>query len=152
MTSEQRNQEQVDRHAIADLKARYVDAADGGWTGEPAHDGETIASLFVEDGVWEAGELGQGRGHAGIRAYFAGAVEDFPLVFHHASSARIDVRGDEASGRWHVMVPMIDKGVSKLLVGVYDDRFLRTSDGWRFEQLRFTPSAIIDLPGDWQVF
>ena len=82
MTSEDRLQLQEDRHAIADLKARYVDAADGGWTGEPAHDGDTIASLFVEDGVWAAGEMGQGVGHAGIRAYFAGAVEDFPLVFH----------------------------------------------------------------------
>ena len=51
MTSEDRLQLQEDRHAIADLKARYVDAADGGWTGEPAHDGDTIASLFVEDGV-----------------------------------------------------------------------------------------------------
>ena len=82
MTSEDRLQLQEDRHAIADLKARYVDAADGGWTGEPAHDGDTIASLFVEDGVWSGGEMGQGVGHAGIRAYFAGAVEDFPLVFH----------------------------------------------------------------------
>lgn len=151
MTSEGRGAEALDRNAISDLKARYVDAADGGWTGEPAHDGETIASLFVEDGVWDAGEMGQGVGRDGIRAYFEGAVEDFPLVFHHASSARIDVQGDEASGRWHVMVPMVEKGVSKLLVGIYDDRFVRTPEGWRFKVLHFTPAAIMDLPGDWQV-
>ncbi len=149
MTSEERLQLQEDRHAIADLKARYVDAADGGWTGEPAHDGDTIASLFVEEGIWDAGEMGQGVGHAGIRAYFAAAVEDFPLVFHHASSARIHVEGDQASGRWHVMVPMIDKGVSKLLVGIYDDLFVRTPKGWKFKELRFTPASIIDLPAAW---
>jgi hypothetical protein len=150
MTTDEMLRRQEDRHAIADLKARYVDAADGGWTGEPAHDGETIASLFVEDGVWEAGAMGRGVGHAGIRAYFAGAVEDFPLVFHHVSSARIAVEGDRANGRWHVMVPMIDKGVSKLLIGIYDDRFVRTAEGWKFERLRFTPASILELPGDWQ--
>jgi len=151
MTSDEFSQPQEDRHAIADLKARYVDAADGGWTGEPAHDGDAIASLFVEDGVWDAGEMGQGVGHAGIRAYFAGAVDDFPMVFHHTSSARIHVDGDEASGRWHVMVPLIDKGVSKLMVGIYDDRFVRTAEGWRFQSLNFTPASIVDLPAGWTV-
>jgi hypothetical protein len=150
MTPDTRLQRLEDRCAIADLKARYVDAADGGWTGEPAHDGDTIASLFVEDGVWDAGEMGRGVGHAGIRAYFA-AVEDFPLVFHHTSSARIHVEGDEASGRWHVMVPLIDEGVSKLLIGIYDDRFVRTPEGWKFKELRFTPASTIDLPTGWQV-
>jgi len=149
MTSE--TQIQQDRHAIADLKSRYVDAADGGWTGEPAHDGDTIASLFVEKGIWSAGSMGEGVGHDGIRAYFAGAIEDFPLVFHHTSSARIEVEGDEARGRWHVMVPMIEKGVSKLLIGIYDDRFVRTPEGWKFTEIRFTPASIIDLPGGWTV-
>ena len=151
MTDEERFRLQEDRHAIADLKTRYVDAADGGWTGEPAHDGDTIASLFVEDGTWSAGEMGEGVGHAGIRAYFAGAVEDFPLVFHHTSSARIEVEGDHATGRWHVMVPMIDKGVSKMLIGVYDDRFVRTTEGWKFQELRFKPASIIELSGSWSV-
>jgi hypothetical protein len=151
MTSEDRIRRQEDRHAIANLKARYIDAADGGWTGEPAHDGDTIASLFVEDGVWDAGDMGRGVGHAGIRAFFAGAIDDFPLVFHHTSSSRVEVEGDEATGRWHVMVPMIDKGVSKLLIGIYDDQFQRTPAGWKFRSLRFTPASIIDLPNAWQV-
>jgi hypothetical protein len=150
MTSETRLQRLEDRQAIANLKARYVDAADGGWTGERAHDGDTIASLFVEDGVWDAGEMGRGVGHAGIRAYFA-AVDGFPLVFHHTSSARILVEGDLARGRWHVMVPLIDDGVSKLLIGIYDDRFVRTPEGWKFVELRFTPASTIDLPAGWQV-
>ena len=137
---------------IANLKARYVDAADGGWTGERAHKGDVIASLFVAEGVWDADDMGQGVGHEGIRAYFAGAVEDFPMVFHHTSSPRIQVEGDEAKGRWHVMVPMIDKGVSKILIGIYDDEFVRTPDGWRFKRLHFAPAGLADLPEGWQVF
>ena len=140
-----------DRAEIANLKARYVDAADGGWTGESAHQGEMIASLFVSDGVWDGGEMGRATGHAEIRSYFAGAVEDFPLVFHHTSSPRIHVEGDTGRGRWHVLVPMIDKGVSKVLIGIYDDEFVRTPDGWRFQRLRFTPAGIVDLPAGWQV-
>ena len=152
MDGEARVSELADAVEIANLKARYVDAADGGWTGERAHKGEVIAELFVADGVWDAGEMGQGVGHEGIRRYFAGAVEDFPLVFHHTSSPRIQVEGDEARGRWHVMVPMIDKGVSKLLIGIYDDHFVRTREGWRFQRLHFTPAGLVDLPAGWQVF
>ena len=152
MAREDRLSELADVAEIANLKARYVDAADGGWTGERAHEGERVAELFVPDGVWDAGEMGQGVGHEGIRAYFAGAVEDFPMVFHHTSSPRIEVEGDEARGRWHVMVPMIDKGVSKLLIGNNDDQFVRTSQGWRFRKLHFTPAGLVDLPAGWQVF
>ena len=57
----------------------------------------------------------------------------------------------DANGRWHVLVPMIDKGVSKVLIGIYDDEFVRTPDGWRFQRLRFTPAGIVDLPAGWQV-
>ena len=152
MTEEGRASQLEDVAAIANLKARYVDAADGGWTGERAHKGEVIAELFVADGVWDAGEMGQGVGHEGIRQFFAGAVEDFPLVFHHTSSPRIHVEGDEAHGRWHVMVPTIDKGVSKLLIGIYDDPFVRPPEGWRFQRLSFTPAGLVDLPAGWQVF
>jgi len=152
MAREDRLSELADVAEIANLKARYVDAADGGWTGERAHEGERVAELFVPDGVWDAGEMGQGVGHEGIRAYFAGAVEDFPLVFHHTSSPRIEVEGDEARGRWHVMVPMIDKGVSKLLIGIYDDQFVRTPEGWRFRRLHFTPAGLVELPAGLEVF
>jgi len=49
MTSETRLQLHEDRNEIANLKARYVDAADGGWTGETAHDGDAVAALFEKE-------------------------------------------------------------------------------------------------------
>jgi hypothetical protein len=66
--------------------------------------------------------------------------------------AHVRVQGDEASGRWHVMVAMVDAGVSKLLVGLYDDRLVRTANGWRFKELRFIPASIIELPTGWKIF
>ena len=140
-----------DYQAIANLKAAYISAADGGWTGEPPHDGEGIAQLFVEGGCWEAGDMGTAQGHDEIRSFFANAIEAFPMVFHHASSPHIEVEGDEARGQWHVMVPMIEGNQSKLLIGIYQDDFVRTETGWRFKRLSFSRSATIDLPKGWQV-
>ncbi len=141
-----------DIQAIASLKGRYVEAADGGWTGKPPHDADGVCALFVPDGVWEAGELGGGNGHEGIHAYFSGAGEDTPMVFHHTGSPEIHVDGDRAHGSWHVIVPLIQSGVSRVLVGIYNDDFVRTPDGWRFQRLHFTPAAMIDLPTDWKPF
>jgi len=50
------------------------------------------------------------------------------------------------------MVAMVDAGVSKLLVGLYDDRLVRTANGWRFKELRFIPASIIELPAGWKIF
>jgi len=139
-----------DYQAIANLKAAYIDAADGGWTGEPPHDGEAIAQLFVQDGCWDAGEIGKAEGREEIRSFFEKAIEAFPMVFHHTSSPRIEVEGDAARGQWHVMVPMIDRDQPKLLIGIYEDDFVRTEGGWRFKRLSFTRSATLDLPNGWR--
>ena len=116
MSEQARLQELEDIQAITRLKARYVHAADGGWTDKPPHDAEGVASLFVPDGVWDGGRFGRGEGHDGIRAYFQGAIETTPMVFHHTSSPDIQVDGDTATGSWHVVVPMIQAGVSSVLV------------------------------------
>ena len=143
-------QELLDVQEITRLKARYVHAADGGWTGKPPHDAEGVASLFVPDGVWDGGAFGRGEGHEGIRAYFAGAIDHTPMVFHHTSSPDIRVDGDRATGSWHVVVPMIQDETSRVLFGIYHDEFVRTDEGWKFERLRFQPAGIIDLPADWK--
>jgi len=50
------------------------------------------------------------------------------------------------------MVAMVDAGVSKLLVGLYDDRLVRAAKGWRFKELRFIPASIVELPAGWKIF
>ena len=152
MSEQARLQELEDIQAITRLKARYVHAADGGWTDKPPHDAEGVASLFVPDGVWDGGRFGRGEGHDGIRAYFQGAIETTPMVFHHTSSPDIQVDGDTATGSWHVVVPMIQAGVSSVLVGIYHDEFVRTAEGWKFKRLRFQPANMIDLPSSWKPF
>ena len=73
-------------------------------------------------------------------------------MFHHTRSPEIRVDGDRAHGSWHVVVPMIQSGTSRVLVGIYRDDFVRTPEGWKFERLHFTPTAMIELPAHWKPF
>jgi SnoaL-like domain len=95
MTVEQRLQILEDIQAITELKASYCNAADGGWD-RPSHDADKVASLFVEGGVWDAGEIGRGEGREAIRALFNG-FKRFPFAFHRVSNPVIKVQGDTAT-------------------------------------------------------
>lgn len=138
-----------DVQAIEKLKACYADAVDGGWTGVRAHDADAVLALFVEDGEWDSGAFGGGKGHDGIRAFMETGDAIMPFAFHHITSPRIDVDGDRATGRWHAILAVTVEDGAKLHVGVYEDRFRRTPGGWRFERLSFTLAATTDLPGAW---
>jgi len=147
-----------DIHEIQTLKARYADAVDGGWTGVTPHDADAVIELFVPDGAWDSGAFGGGKGHAGIREYMLTGAAIMPFAFHHISNPLIEVDGDRATARWHAMLAVSvreqaqSQEQAKLHVGVYDDRMVRTPDGWRFELLRFTLAATTDLPVAWTRF
>ena len=50
---ERRLQRLEDIEEISKLKARYCNFVDGGWD-RPTHDYDGVASIFTDDGVWEA--------------------------------------------------------------------------------------------------
>ena len=141
-----------DIHEIERLKARYADAVDGGWTGVTPHDADAVLALFTEEGVWDSGAFGGGQGHSEIRAFMATGAALMPFAFHHISNPLIEVDGDRATARWHALLAVSAETQAKLHVGIYDDRLVRTADGWRFELLRFTLAASTDLPADWTLF
>ena len=141
-----------DVHEIEKLKARYADAVDGGWTGTKAHDPDAVVALFVPDGVWDSGDYGGGEGHDGIRAFMAAGEAIMPFAFHHITNPRIEVDGDRATARWHALLAVTLEGHAELQTGIYDDVLVRTSEGWRFERLRFTLAASTSLPETWKTF
>jgi ketosteroid isomerase-like protein len=137
MTLEQRVQQQEDILAISELKADYCNAADGGWD-RPTHDYDTVASLFVEDGVWDGGKDLRGEGQDGIRALFK-SFQAWPFAFHRITNPVVKVDGDTATGEWHVQVGItFDNKKSVWLGGIYNDQFVRTADGWKFQELKVT--------------
>jgi uncharacterized protein (TIGR02246 family) len=150
MSIEQRLQALEDVQAIAELKAAYCNAADGGWD-RPTHDGAKVAALFTEDGVWDAGGTGVGRGRDGIRELFD-KFKAAPLAFHRISNPIIKVTGDTATGEWHVLVPItFTEERSVFIGGIYNDQFVRTRDGWRFKLLKFTRAFTSENPQGWKI-
>ncbi|MFK7898874.1 MAG: nuclear transport factor 2 family protein [Myxococcota bacterium] len=92
------------------------------------------------------------KGHDGIREYMQTGAAIMPFAFHHIANPLIEVDGDRATGKWHAMLAVSAEDQAKLHVGVYDDRLIRTAEGWRFELLRFTLAATTDLPVPWTLF
>lgn len=121
-----------DVQEIGQLKARYCEAADGGWD-RPTHDADTVASLFTADGVWNAGDFGSGEGREEIRAIFK-AYQRIPLAFHHVGNPIIKVHGDSATGEWHMLGAFIvDDNQALWIGGIYCDEFERSAEGWKFK-------------------
>lgn len=138
MTMEQQLQVLVDIQEITNLKASYCNAADCGWE-RPSNDADTIASLFVTDGVWDAGSFGKAEGREAIRQKFKADL--YPLGFHNISNPIVKVDGDTATGQWHVLAPCIYNPAdnqSIWIAGIYNDEFVRTPEGWKFKKLHVT--------------
>ena len=137
-----------DIQEITRLKTRYTIAADSN-AGRP-HSGNVVADLFVADGVWHIVPMGPPvTGRAAIKAHFDDAAL-IPFSYHHLGNPLIEVNGDRARGQWHVMVMFTAREVGRMWVaGNYDDEFVRTADGWRFQVLRCTADAMAPYGEGW---
>jgi hypothetical protein len=136
---------------ISRLKAAYCEAVDGGWD-RRTHRGEAVASLFVPDGVWDAGRVGgRGEGHAGI-VRIIDSFQRMPFALHRVSNPDIRVNGDEATGKWHVIAYLSQPdGTPVMFMGVYRDKFVRTQQGWRFKHLGGAAAYYTSLRDGWGV-
>ncbi len=132
-----------DIEAIARLKARYCQACDDD------HNPDKVAACFIPDGLWEGRNIGvHARGHEAIRRYIGG-VKDSGRIrtsAHIVTNPLITIDGDEAVGAWRLV--MLYTGVAPdgaeqfhRIIGFYEDRFVRTEDGWRFASLGVTVEA-----------
>ena len=126
-----------DLEAIRRLKARYARYCDAGY------DPEGIAGLFVEDGVWDGGDLfGRAEGTEEIKAHFRGASSRIPWALHFPLVPDIDISDDgtTATGTWYLWQPCtVNRStgpVGAWLVGTYRDRYVKVEGEWRFLELR----------------
>ncbi len=127
-----------DRNTIVNLKARYINACDGGWN-RFSHNADLVASLFTPDGVWQAENQPPAVGREAIRELFSSFSAEAPFVFHCITNPLIEVRGDRATGEWHLSEVFIDaQGVETWAGGIYTDTFERGHDGWLFKTMSVT--------------
>jgi len=119
----------VDRFEIEALRGEYTDAV-------MMRDYDRLASLFTEDGAVRMPHIKQEAvGREEIRAgveRLQGLLDCF-VQTTHAGTIRLE--GDNASGRAYLSeLVRFREGDSQLNYAVYHDRYLRTSDGWKFTE------------------
>lgn len=129
----------ADELAIRNLLAKLAEMADSG-------DLDDYIELFTEDASWGGGGQPQRTGHAEI---LAGARERRATglsgpgshTLHVLTTIGVELDGENASSRsvFHYYTNT-DTTPVLLIVGVYRDRFRRTSRGWKLS------ARVIDGP------
>ncbi len=117
----------ADRDAIRDLLARYTYEGDRGRVNE-------LAACFAPDGILEYPGA-RPAGPDAIAAALGSGTRDPRLTFvrHHITNPLIRVDGENATARSYFTV---HSDVGPDHSGTYDDRLVRTADGWRFAHRR----------------
>lgn len=135
--------------AIKQLKYRYCRYCDTGY------DADGVAGLFVEDGVWDGGEmLGRFAGRETIREAFAGFAKQIPFAAHMVTNPIITIEGDRAQGRWWLIEPLAAKKRDgavdgRWLVAEYEDEYVRRDGEWKFRTVRILAKFYAPHVEDW---
>lgn len=124
-----------DHEAIRALLARYNFAIDLG-------DADAWAGCFTETGTFECTGLpedsplaGRFEGRDALAAYARTHLGlNKGLARHWNWNLLIDGDGDEATMRCYLLALRAGQGpdVKMAATGIYEDRLVRTADGWRF--------------------
>jgi uncharacterized protein (TIGR02246 family) len=149
---ERRVQRLEDIHAINELKWQYSAYCDD------HYDPDGVASLFVEDGVWEASAFGRHVGRNAIRAFMAGISSTIVWAVHGITNPSVQIAADGASavGRWYSLVlatmTQVDDPAqfdSVVMTAAYRDELVKGAEGWRFKHLECSIHQISNLDRGW---
>lgn len=127
-------QDLSDRIEINDLIARYAHAVD-------ERNWDAMDALFTADAVIDYSELGGSSGSvAHTKAFLAEAMPRFSAFQHLSATSKIDLDGDKASAKTILFNPMVMDHEGKkqvFFIGLwYEDKLVRTPDGWRIAHRR----------------
>jgi hypothetical protein len=118
----------LDDHEIRHLAFRYCRALD-------TKDWALLDDVFVPDATAELGAPTLLTGIEEIRGRIRAALGLLDDSQHLVGNHEIDVDGDTATHRCYLQAQHIraaaDGGPNYLVGGRYDDRLVRTADGWR---------------------
>ena len=129
----------TDEQELLDVQRRYAAAYDNR---RPAD----FAAAFTHDGRLVLPDAQVIAGTEALTA-FAAAAAARPFRTHHfMSNQAVWVDGDRATGAAHVAaVSQLADDVRLLLIGRYDDRMQRTTDGWRLLERVISALSPTDL-------
>jgi ketosteroid isomerase-like protein len=119
----------ADRVEIEALRGEFTDAV-------MMRDYERLASLFTPDGAVRIPDIDEA---ACTREEIRSGIERLQAMWAvfvqqtHSGTIRLD--GDTATGRAHICeIGRMRDGRVHLNYATYHDRYLRTPDGWKFEE------------------
>jgi ketosteroid isomerase-like protein len=131
----------ADKEEIRDLARRYADCV---WRRAV----EEAVSLFAEDGSMDTGMGGPPiRGRAALLDSYKGmlAIDLQPFVHNHV----VDLDGDVATGRCYLDIRASAQGQSMIGSGFYQDAYVRTAEGWKFQSRKLTFRFFVPLQTGW---
>lgn len=126
-------QQIADRLEIEDVLTRYATAID-------TKNWQLLERCFTPDAVVDYTSVGGVRGSfPEIKEWLSSVLPHFPMTQHLVTNKTVAVDGDTAISRCALFNPMgmpDGKGGFELFFdgAYYDDKLVRTSDGWRIRE------------------
>jgi hypothetical protein len=136
MSIEARLQRLEDIEEIKQLKARYCAGCDDD------HNADIIASLFVEDGVWDTPGIARAEGRLAIHKLMT-SIRKRGIIrnsAHQVMNPIIEVDGDCATGRWRFLMMYtgnVGDGTTQAIrvLGWYREEYVRMEGRWYYQSL-----------------
>ncbi|WP_255197605.1 nuclear transport factor 2 family protein [Halorarius litoreus] len=119
--------ELLDRHEIHELRGAYSRALD-------YEDFERAHDIFTEDAVVKY-RTGDKHGAQEVYEYWRDHVE-YQFSLHTVQMPEIEVDGDEATGKWYMLVFYVaPDGRSGHVMGWYEDEYRRIDGTWKISRM-----------------
>lgn len=134
----------VDREAIKALTHAYGLALD-------TFDVDATVAIWIDDGVFDCSAFGLGllEGQDALRAFFVHNQQAMDNQIHLFANHIIEFDGpDEAHGtNYLIQDGYTNEGARIQCLGLNEDRYVRTSDGWRIKVRSIRPLITPQLEG-----
>ena len=141
MTSSDALADLLDEREICRLKYRYLRTLD-------TKEWDEFEACFLPEATGDYNGLVFADRDA-LVSYMRTNLGEGLITLHQAHHPEIEVDGDTATGRWYLQDKVIVDAYQFMLEGaaIYDDRYVRTPDGWRVAHTgyRRTYEATYDL-------
>jgi ketosteroid isomerase-like protein len=125
----------ADEHQILKLANAYSHAV-------TRRDGGMSAAVYTEDGELTAFGRPPIKGRAALEKAFHATFSPLAFITQSCFAPVIEVDGDTARASFSVNEFFRAQGQGDMLnccMGIYEDRLVRTPEGWRFSHRRFSP-------------
>ena len=121
-----------DQLEIRELVARYSDAVG-------ARDEAAWGATWAKDGEWSV--MGrEAKGREAAVALWNELMGGLSFIVQMATTGNIQLAGDQATGGWTVTEHgKFGNGTALFTIGLYDDVYVRSAEGWRFQSRAFRP-------------